>query len=84
MSRGVLIERSFPSGDGVRLRAVKPDAAEVIRRVGSCVLKNHLLRSVFAAPCAFVCAVFGIALLGGTLPTAIVAWREPDPEPLGS
>lgn len=28
--------------------------------------------------------VFGVAMFGGTLPTAIVAWREPDPEPLGS
>jgi hypothetical protein len=28
--------------------------------------------------------VFASALLTGTLPTAIVAWREPDPEPLGS
>jgi hypothetical protein len=26
--------------------------------------------------------VFGFALVAGTLPTAIVAWREPDPEPL--
>ena len=28
--------------------------------------------------------LFGVALLASTLPTAIVAWREPDPEPLGS
>jgi hypothetical protein len=28
--------------------------------------------------------LFGVFLLAGTLPTAIVAWREPDPEPLGS
>jgi multisubunit Na+/H+ antiporter MnhB subunit len=28
--------------------------------------------------------VVGIALIVGTLPTAIVAWQEPDPEPLGS
>lgn len=26
--------------------------------------------------------VFAVALLAGTLPTAIVAWQEPDPEPL--
>jgi hypothetical protein len=26
--------------------------------------------------------VFGVAQVAGTLPTAIVAWREPDPEPL--
>ena len=26
----------------------------------------------------------GVGLLAGTLPTAIVAWQEPDPEPLGS
>jgi hypothetical protein len=26
--------------------------------------------------------VFGVAMLAGTLPTAIVAWREPDPDPL--
>src|SRR5487761_217212 len=28
--------------------------------------------------------VMGAALLVGTLPTAIVAWQEPDPEPIGS
>jgi hypothetical protein len=28
--------------------------------------------------------LFGVVLLAGTLPTAIVAWREPDPEPLES
>jgi hypothetical protein len=28
--------------------------------------------------------VFAVALFAGTLPTAIVAWQEPDPEPLGS
>ena len=28
--------------------------------------------------------VVGVALLAGSLPTAIVAWQEPDPEPLGS
>ena len=28
--------------------------------------------------------VAAVALLAGTLPTAIVAWQEPDPEPLGS
>jgi hypothetical protein len=26
--------------------------------------------------------VMGVALVAGTLPTAIVAWQEPDPEPL--
>jgi uncharacterized membrane protein len=25
--------------------------------------------------------LFAVAMLGGTLPTAIVAWQEPDPEP---
>jgi len=28
--------------------------------------------------------VVGVALLAGSLPTAIVAWQEPDPEPIGS
>jgi hypothetical protein len=28
--------------------------------------------------------VIGMALVAGTLPTAIVAWQEPDPEPIGA
>jgi len=28
--------------------------------------------------------VVGVASLAGSLPTAIVAWQEPDPEPMGS
>jgi uncharacterized membrane protein len=28
-----------------------------------------------------IALLFGVAMLAGTLPTAIVAWQEPDPEP---
>ncbi len=41
--------------------------------MGSCVLKNHPLCSVLTAPCAFVCAVFGIALLDLSLAQAVRA-----------
>jgi uncharacterized membrane protein len=31
-----------------------------------------------------IALLFGVAMLAGTLPTAIVAWQEPDPEPIVS
>ena len=60
MSRGVLIERSFPSGDGVRL-CVATHTAELRHHVGA-ILKHPLHRLAIAASALCCIAILSTSL----------------------